>query len=99
MYVAITIIILYGLYRFIRWLITRWRNGKLLREVTASREQRLSLPMGASGSGNVVNIKIKTSNKSLAMSPEAIPLQNVCPNRNDVKGSQETQLGVVIVGN
>jgi hypothetical protein len=77
MYVAITIIILYGLYRFIKWLIAKWRNGKLLRGVTASTEQRLSLPMGASGLGNVVNIKIKTSNESLAMNPEAIPLQNM----------------------
>jgi hypothetical protein len=77
MYLAITIIILYGLYRFIRWLITRWRNGKLLRKVCASSEQTLSLHMGASGSGNVVNIKIKTSNESLAMSPEAIPLKSM----------------------
>jgi hypothetical protein len=70
MYIVMTIVILYGLYRLIRWFITRWRNGKLLRGVTASTEQRLSLPMGASGLGNVVNIKIKTSNESLAMNPE-----------------------------
>jgi hypothetical protein len=58
MYVAVSIIILYGVYRFIRSLITRWKNCKILRAITAPTEQRLSLPMGASGSGNVVNIKI-----------------------------------------
>jgi hypothetical protein len=77
MYVTISIIILYGLYRMIRWLINRWKNCNVFREITASTEQRLSLPMGASGSGNIVNIKIKTSNESLAMSPEAIPLQSM----------------------
>jgi hypothetical protein len=49
MYVAITIIILYKLYRLIRWLIERGKNCKVLREITAPTEQRLSLPMGASG--------------------------------------------------
>jgi hypothetical protein len=33
--------------------------------------------MGASGTGNIVNIEIKTSNESLALNPEAIPLQNI----------------------
>jgi hypothetical protein len=77
MYVVISMLTLYGLYRIFRWVITRWKNNRIIREITASTEQRLSLPMGDSGSGNVVNIKIKTSNESLAMNPEAIPLQSM----------------------
>jgi hypothetical protein len=44
----------------------------MLKEITTSSEQRLSLPIGTR---NVINIK--TSNESLAMNPEAIPLQNI----------------------
>jgi hypothetical protein len=77
MYVAITAIIFYGLYRLTKWLMTRWRKCKILGEIIASSEQRLSLPMGASGTGNVVNIKIKMTDESLAINPEAIPLQNI----------------------
>jgi hypothetical protein len=76
MYVRITAIILYGLYQLTKWLITQTKC-KILNEITASSEQRLSFPMDVSGTRNVLNITIKTSNESLAINPEAIPLQNI----------------------
>jgi hypothetical protein len=77
MYITVTIIVLYGLYRLVKWVITRWKNCRMLKQINTSSEQKLSLPMGTSGTGNVINIKIKTSNESLAMNPEAIPLQEI----------------------
>jgi hypothetical protein len=77
MYIAITAIIMYVLYKLVKWLYSRWKVCSTLKEITATSEQRLSLPMGSRGSGNVVNIKIKTSNESLALNPEAIPLQSI----------------------
>ena len=77
MYIAMTIITLYGLYRLTKWAIIRWKRCTIPKAITTTSEQRLSLPMGTTGTGNVVNIKIKTSNESLAINPEAIPLQDM----------------------
>jgi hypothetical protein len=75
MYISINLIILYGLYRLAKFLVTRWRRCKTPR-VTAATTDHLSLPAEACGTGNVVNISIKTSNESLTMNFEAIPLQD-----------------------
>jgi hypothetical protein len=75
-YIAITIIILYGLYQLTKFLVTRCRNCKALRAITAKAEC-LSLPAEASGIGNVININIKTSNEILSRSSEAIPLRDI----------------------
>jgi len=37
---------------------------------------------GTAGSGNVVNINIKSSNESLALAPEDIPLRTLPPSGN-----------------
>jgi hypothetical protein len=76
MYISITIIILYGLYRLTKFVVTHCRNCKALRAITAKTEC-LSLPAEACGTGNVININIKTSNESLSRSSEAIPLQHI----------------------
>jgi hypothetical protein len=76
MYISLTIIILYGLYRLIKFIVTRCRNSKALRAIAAKAEC-LSLPAEASGTGNVININIKTSNESLSRSSEAIPLRDI----------------------
>jgi hypothetical protein len=74
MYISITAIILYGLYRLAKFLIIRWRKYKTLRAMAAKTEC-LSLHAEASGAGNIVNISIKTSNEILTRSSEAIPLR------------------------
>jgi hypothetical protein len=76
MYISISVIILYGLYKLVKFLVNRWRSCKTLRAITATAEH-LSLPAEASGAGNVINISIETSNESLAGNPEAIPLQDI----------------------
>jgi hypothetical protein len=57
-------------------LVSRWRNCKALRAIIAKTEC-LSLPAEAGGTGNVININIKTSNESLSRSSEAIPLRQI----------------------
>jgi hypothetical protein len=76
MYIVITVMGIYGLYRLTKFLIYRWYKCRKLRAITAATEQVLNLPAGASGTANVVNINIKTSNESLAVNPEAIPLKD-----------------------
>jgi hypothetical protein len=74
MYISITAIILYGLYRLVKFLIILWRKCKTLRAI-AAKAVCLGLPAEASGAGNIININIKTSNESLTRSSEAIPLR------------------------
>jgi hypothetical protein len=74
-YIVLAVIGLYGSYKLVRFLITLWRKWKSRRLVSAQVGKQLSLP--ASGTGNVVNINIQTSNESLAINPETIPLQNM----------------------
>jgi hypothetical protein len=69
MYISVIIIILYGLYRLAKFVVTR-RRSKMLRAC-------LSLPAEVSGTGNVININIKGSNESLSRSSEAIPLRDI----------------------
>jgi hypothetical protein len=73
--VIMYIIILYGLYQLTKFLVTL-RNCKALRAITAKAEC-LSLPVEVSGTGNVINTDIKTSNESLSRSSEAIPLRDI----------------------
>jgi hypothetical protein len=76
MYISITAIILYGLYRLTTVIVKRWRKCTPLRAITATAEHS-SLPAEVSGTENVINISIKTSNESLAENSEAIPLQDI----------------------
>jgi hypothetical protein len=75
-YIAITLIALYGVYRLGRFLLQRWQTNKILRAITSAKNG-LDLATETRGAGNVVNINIKTINESLAMNPEAIPLQDL----------------------
>lgn len=59
----------YKLYKYIRGRFTPVRNLKALTDVQAHA--------GTQGSGNTVNINIKTSNESLALAQEEIPLQTL----------------------
>jgi hypothetical protein len=65
----ITIYAVYKLYRYLRGRVAPLKNLKALTDVQAH--------VGTNGSGNTVNINIKMSNESLSMAPEEIPLQNV----------------------
>jgi hypothetical protein len=48
-----------------------------LRAIAATTTDHLGLSTESSGTGNIVHINIKTSNESLAVNPEAIPLQDL----------------------
>jgi hypothetical protein len=73
---TITAIILYGLYRLVKFLVIRWRKCKTLRAIAAKAEC-LGVPAEASGAGNIINISTKTINESLARSSEVIPLRDI----------------------
>lgn len=74
-YITITVIGLYVLYKLYKWITIRFLTRQRPKAITRSlREIQTSAQTG--GSGNIVNINIKTSNESLAVSPEAIPLHS-----------------------
>jgi hypothetical protein len=92
MYILLSIIIMYALYRIYKYVRFRCRPGRNLRALTAPLGVQTStetsgtifipfrLPLlvklfTKSGTSNVVNISIKTSNKSLALGEEGIPLR------------------------
>jgi hypothetical protein len=50
-----------------------------------------------SGSGNVVNIKIHTSNESLAMAQEDVPLRDIKPPTPEAKPRRSHRLGSKIL--
>jgi hypothetical protein len=83
-YISITLIVLYGIYRLVRFILARWLKGKTLRAITGTISD-LDTSLKTSGAGNIVNISIKTSNESLTNSPEAIPLQDL--ESSSVRGS------------
>jgi hypothetical protein len=60
---------IYKLYKYTRGRCTPLRNQKALTDVHAHA--------GTQGSGNTVNIYIKTSNESLSVSQEEIPLKTI----------------------
>jgi hypothetical protein len=71
-YILLSLIIVYAvykLYRYLRGRVAPLRNLKALTDIQAST--------GTNGSGNIVNINIKTSNESLSGNPETIPLQEL----------------------
>jgi hypothetical protein len=78
-YIAITLMVLYGIYRLGRFILKCRRGGKLLAAITGTADNSRSSSSQAHEGGNIVNINIniKTSNESLVMSPEAIPLQDL----------------------
>jgi hypothetical protein len=76
MYISVTVIIIYGLYRVAQFLVTSWRRCKTLRAIAGTTESS-NFPAGASGTANVTNINIQTNIESLARNSEAIPLQNI----------------------
>jgi hypothetical protein len=68
---------MYGLYKLVRFIMARWKATKTLRAIAAATSDHLGLSTESSGTGNIVNINIKTSNESIAMNPEAIPLNDM----------------------
>jgi hypothetical protein len=60
-YMVITLIVLYGIYRWTRFILKRWKKGKLLAAITGTTEISGSSAQTREG-GDVVNNNIKTSN-------------------------------------
>lgn len=76
-YIILTLISMYGVYRLGRFLVRRWLNkNKTIRAIMGPNTDAES-STGLGGARNVVNISIKTSNESLTGNPEAIPLQEM----------------------
>jgi len=77
-YVIVSLLCLYVMYRVLRCLITR---GFCRGMAGALRLTPLARPHPElAGPGNIVNINIKTSNESLAGTQETVPLKTLVPN-------------------
>jgi hypothetical protein len=73
-YIILAVISMYMLYKLYMYIRRRWTKVARTKSITTSpREMQVSTE--SSGQGNTFNINIKTSSKSLAMSPEAIPIR------------------------
>jgi hypothetical protein len=75
-YIFVSILILYGMYKLGRIILNRWRGNRTVRAIVETTSD-VSSALKTSGSGNIVNINIKTSNESLSGNPEAIPLHDL----------------------
>jgi hypothetical protein len=76
-YILTSIVIVYGLYKLVRFLFPYCKRNTALKTIAASTTEHLGLTAESSGRGNVVNINIKTSNESIASHPEEISLRNL----------------------
>jgi hypothetical protein len=77
LYVIVSLLILYVVFRLVRYV---WTKGTCRGVAGALRiTSRVAANPESAGSGNVVNINIKTSNESLAAAPETIPLRALTP--------------------
>jgi hypothetical protein len=76
-YIVLSILITYGLYKLGKFLAHRCRTNKTIQAIAASTADHLGLTTESSGTGSIVNISIKTSNESIATNPEAIPLRDL----------------------
>jgi hypothetical protein len=86
--VIVSLLCLYVAFRLLRCV---WTRGNC-REVAGALRitSRVAANPESAGSGNVVNINIKTSNESLAATPEAIPLCALAPSDSKA-GKSETR--------
>jgi hypothetical protein len=75
-YGLLGIILIYALYKLYRYVRSHYRPGRTLRALTAP-PGGVQVPTETSGTNNIVNISIKTSNESLASDAEAIPLRTL----------------------
>jgi hypothetical protein len=76
-------IVLVCLYIAVRLILCLKSKGTCRRVAgTLNFHSTLDANPGTAGSGNVVNINIKTSNESLAVAPEDIPLRTLPPSGN-----------------
>jgi hypothetical protein len=73
-YIIVVVIALYRFFKLYKITVYHLKRNKNFRAIAASATDHTGLPTDAGGSGNVLNIYIKTSNESLAMTPEAITL-------------------------
>lgn len=92
-YIIVEVIALYGFFKLYKIIVYHLKRNKNLRAIAAAATDHIGLPTDADGSGNVVNIHIKTSNESLAMTPEAIPLQSMeqCHTNPEPTGSKRVR--------
>jgi capsule polysaccharide export protein KpsE/RkpR len=75
--IVLSILTLYGLYKLGQFVAKHCKSSKTLQAIAATTTDHLGIFTESSGTGNTVNTNIKTSNESLAVNPEAIPLQNL----------------------
>jgi hypothetical protein len=77
LYIIVSVVSLYAAYRLILCVWTRGKCAGVAGALTLT--SRVSANPESAGSGNVVNINIKTSNDSLTANSEAIPLRALSP--------------------
>lgn len=76
-YIIVSIVVIYGLYKLVKFVFPRCKANTALRAIAASTTEHFGLTTESGGRGNVVNINIKTSNESIASNPEKIPLRTL----------------------